>query len=171
MFKTKNDEVFDGGYNPENESTFGEKDDFLTTNKKNESWLDEDYEGQLSVDVYQTAKDIVIKSTIAGIRPEDIDITINNDMVTIRGTRHQETEVDKDNYLFQECYWGGFSRSIILPQSITAAKVHSTLENGILTIRLPMAPQTKKVNVKVTSSKKIKKEKINNIKEGKKKKA
>lgn len=171
MFKTKNDEIIDGGYNTETELSLDDKNDFLTkNNKEHESWLDEDYEGQLSVDVYQTEKDIVIKSTIAGIRPEDIDITINNDMVTIRGVRNQETEVSKNDYLFQECYWGGFSRSIILPQPVKADKVMSTLENGILTIRLPMAPQVKRVNVKVTSSKKEKKEKINNIKGGSKKK-
>lgn len=170
MFKTKNEEIIDNDYNPETEFSLDDKNDFLTkNNKEHESWLDEDYEGQLSIDVYQTEKEIVIKSTIAGIRPEDIDITINNDMVTIRGARKQETEVSKNDYLFQECYWGGFSRSIILPQPIKADKVKSTLENGILTIRMPMAPQVKKVNVKVTSSKKIKKEKVGNIKKGKRK--
>ncbi|MFH1187729.1 MAG: Hsp20/alpha crystallin family protein [bacterium] len=163
MFKIKNDEIIDDDYDSEIELPRGSKNNFLKKNKEQENWLGEDYEGQLSVDVYQTEKDIVIKSTIAGIRPEDIEITINNDMVTIRGSRSQEMEIDKNDYLFQECYWGGFSRSIILPQPVKADKVSSTLENGILTIRLPMAPQVKKVDVKVRSLKKIKKEKVSNI--------
>lgn len=167
MFAIKNDEIpVDNYYDSDTELMFDGKNDFLKKDQKQESWLNEEYEGQLSVDVYQTEKDIVIKSTIAGIKPDDIDITINNDMVTIRGTRNREREVKESDYLFQECYWGGFSRSVILPQAIKADKVKSTLENGILTIRLPMAPQVKKVRVKVKNTKPIKKEKVSNIKRG-----
>jgi HSP20 family protein len=140
-----------------------EKNAFLKKENEQESWFKEEYEGQLSIDVYQNDKEIVIKSTIAGIRPEDIDIAINNDMVTIRGSRQKSSEAQEEDYLFQECYWGGFSRSIILPQAVKADKVKATLENGILTIRLPKAPPVEKVKVRVKSTKKIKKEKVNNI--------
>lgn len=102
-----------------------------------------DAEGQLTIDVYQTDEDIVIKSTIAGVRPEDLDVNINNDMVTIRGERKQEEEVDQENYYYQECYWGPFSRSVILPVEIIAEKAEATMKNGILTIRLPKADTTK----------------------------
>ena len=112
-------------------------------------WLSENYDGQLSIDVYQTTKDIVIKSTIAGVKPEDIDISINKDMVTIRGKRQQDEEISESDYLYQECYWGGFSRSIILPTDIKADKVEATLKNGILIVVLPKANKPKSQNIKV----------------------
>ncbi len=107
-------------------------------------------EGQLTVDVYQTDTEIVIKSTIAGVKPEDLDINITNDMVTIRGTREHEEKVSKDNYFYQECYWGRFSRSIILPQDIVADEADASMKNGVLTIRLPKAHvvTSKKLKVK-----------------------
>ncbi len=112
-------------------------------------WLSENYDGQLSIDVYQTTKDIVIKSTIAGVKPEDIDISINKDMVTIRGKRQQDEEISESDYLYQECYWGGFSRSIILPTDIKEDKVKATLKNGILIVVLPKANKPKSQNIKV----------------------
>src|SRR3989339_56477 len=117
--------------------------------KKEDSWLEEDYEeGQLSVDVYQTKDAIVIKSTIAGVKPEDIDISINNDMVTIRGKREFDDSVQEDDYFYQECYWGGFSRSIILPVEIQPDKVQANLKNGVLTITLPKVAKAKAVSIK-----------------------
>jgi HSP20 family protein len=107
-------------------------------------------EGQLTIDVYQTESDIVIKSTIAGVKPEDLDVSINNDMVSIRGERKNEEQVSEDNYYYQECYWGGFSRSVILPVDIISEKAEASMKNGILTIRLPKADsnKTKKIQVR-----------------------
>ncbi len=116
-----------------------------------QEWLDSgDYEeGQLSIDVYQTDKDIIVKSTIAGVKPEDIDISLNNDMLTIRGKRQMLEEVDEDDYLYRECYWGAFSRSIILPVEIRADKIEAVLENGVLTVVLPKAKTAKRTEIKV----------------------
>ena len=125
-----------------------------TTSPKNtpsgeeESWV-ADQEGQLTIDVYQTESDIVIKSTIAGVRPEDLDIQINNDMVTIRGERRKEEETRDEDYYYQECYWGAFSRSIILPVDIQANKAEAVMKNGILTIRLPKAETAKARKIQV----------------------
>lgn len=115
----------------------------------NGEWMEENYDGQLSVDVYQTEDSIVIKSTIAGVKSEDIDISINNDMVTIRGLRQKQEEVSKEDYFYQECYWGGFSRSIILPVEVKEDKVDAVLENGILTVVLPRSIKTKSTSIKV----------------------
>lgn len=112
-------------------------------------WLEEGYEGQLSVDVYQTEEALVIKSTIAGVRPDDLDVTINNDLVTIRGQRRPEGEVRPDDYFYQECYWGGFSRSIVLPVEVRADQAEATLKNGVLTLILPKAEKGKVVSVAV----------------------
>lgn len=114
-------------------------------------WFDQtDYEeGQLSIDVYQTPGEIVIKSTIAGVKPEDIDISINNDMLTIRGHRSMDKKIREDDYLYRECYWGSFSRSIILPVEVEGEKIEAELENGVLTVTLPKAPNAKGISIKV----------------------
>lgn len=113
-------------------------------------WMPNDFEeGQLSIDVYQTAKNIIIKSTIAGVKPEDIDISINNDMLTIRGKREECKKIKEEDYLYRECYWGSFSRSIILPVDVKASKIDAILENGVLTITLPKAKSSKQISVKV----------------------
>ncbi len=106
-------------------------------------------EGQLTIDVYQTENDIVIKSTIAGVKPEDLDVSINNDMVTVKGERKNEEIVENGNYYYQECYWGGFSRSVLLPVDVIPEKADASLKNGILTIRLPKADTTKTKKIQV----------------------
>lgn len=113
------------------------------------TWLEGGTEGQLAIDVYQTPESIVIKSTIAGARPEDIDISISNDMVTIRGQRFEEANTSEEDYLYQEVYWGGFSRSIVLPVEINADESEASLKNGVLTVVLPKAKKTKSISVKV----------------------
>lgn len=118
---------------------------------KEKSWLEEaeTEEGQLTIDEYQTDQDIIIKSTIAGVKPEDIDISINNDMVTIRGKRTKDEQINAENYYYQELYWGMFSRSIILPVEVDPDKTKAMIKNGILTIKLPKSEKTKikKINV------------------------
>lgn len=126
-----------------------ETDDSVESNA-GEEWLENDYEeGQLSIDVYQTPDKLIVTSTIAGVKPEDIDISINNDMLTIRGKRETQENIDADDYLYRECYWGSFSRSIILPVEIKAQEIEASLENGVLTIVLPKAKVSKQISIKV----------------------
>ncbi len=94
-------------------------------------------EGQLAIDVYETPSEIVIKSTIAGVKTEDLDIGIEENTVNIRGARHNEEKAKSEDYFYQECYWGTFSRSIILPVEVDNENASAALEDGILTIRLP----------------------------------
>jgi HSP20 family protein len=103
------------------------------------SWLDyenDETEGQLAVDVFQTEKKIIIKSTIAGVVPENLKISLHNDLLTIKGCRNLKENVAEEDYLYRECYWGPFSRSIILPSEVDNKKVEADLENGLLTITL-----------------------------------
>lgn len=120
------------------------------TQAPDDPWLTDNFEGQLAVDVFQTPEDIVIQSTLAGVKVEDIDIAVNNDMVTIRGVRKRDRDVKSDEFFYQECYWGGFSRSIILPVDVKSDRVHAALKNGILTVVLPKAdkPRVKSVRVR-----------------------
>ena len=94
-------------------------------------------EGRLTIDVYETDKEIVIKSTVAGVDPSELDINITPDSISIRGERTQEENVSSDSYFYQECFWGSFSRSIILPTEIDPDKAKASLKKGVLTIRLP----------------------------------
>ena len=141
----------------ENEDFFGEAEQSQESlipedETKDENWVDkEEAEGQLSVDVFQTKDNVVIKSTIAGVKPEDIDISIDNDMITIRGERRVEEKVSEDDFFYQECYWGSFSRSIVLPIEVKAEEVEASLKNGVLTVTLPKVKKNKSVAVKVKS--------------------
>lgn len=116
--------------------------------KQDEDWMT-DYEGALNIDMYQTKDNVIIKSTIAGVRPDDIDITVANDMVTIQGSRSREEKIHDDDYFYQECYWGGFSRSVIVPVDIDSEHIEADLKDGILTIIIPKAAKAKTKKVKV----------------------
>jgi len=120
-------------------------------NRPNDDWLP-DSEGQLTIDVYQTPTEIVIKSTIAGVSPEDLDITITNDMVTIKGKREKDEVISEGDYYYQECYWGAFSRSVILPVDVEAEKAEAGMKNGILTLRLPKVEKVKTRKIRVMTS-------------------
>ncbi len=93
-------------------------------------------EGQLAVDIYQQEDKLIIKSTIAGARAEDLNINLNHDLLTIKGTRELKDNIREEYYLCRECYWGPFSRSIILPVEVDPQKIEASLEEGVLTIIL-----------------------------------
>jgi HSP20 family protein len=114
-------------------------------------WSESEPEGQLTVDVYQTPDDIIIESAIAGVKPEDIDVNVTNDSISIKGARHREEKEEGADYLYQECYWGRFSRSIILPQEVDPENADVTFRNGILTVRLPKVNKQRgrKLRVKI----------------------
>lgn len=146
-------------YNDEQESPIAMREETMSfAVREEEPWSSqgsytqsegEGAEGQLTIDVYQTENDIVIKSTIAGVKPEDLDVSINNDMVTVKGERKNEEVVESGNYYYQECYWGSFSRSVLLPVDVIPEKADAALKNGILTIRLPKADTTKTKKIQV----------------------
>lgn len=114
--------------------------------KKN---YDNEPEGQLTIDVYQTPSEIVVESAIAGVKPEDIDINVTSDSITIKGERHREKELKDEDYFYQECYWGRFSRSVILPQEVDPENADVNFKNGILTVRLPKLNRKKAKKLKV----------------------
>lgn len=110
---------------------------------------DDEPEGQLAIDVYQTPSDIVVESAIAGIKPEDIDVTVTADSVSVKGERRRDREIKNDDYYYQECYWGRFSRSVILPQEVDPEKADVSFKNGILTVVMPKLQRKKSRKLKV----------------------
>ena len=106
-------------------------------------------EGQLAVDVYQTDSELVIQSTIAGVKTENLDISIEADTVLIRGNRNEPPEQGEKNYFYQECYWGPFSRQIILPEETDPSRAEAVMKEGILTIRIPKIEREKKRKITV----------------------
>jgi HSP20 family protein len=103
----------------------------------------------LVVDVYETDQDVVVKSSVPGIKPEDIDITITGDTLTIKGETKAKEKVERANYIRQERRYGAFSRSLTLPTTIVAEKAKAEFENGVLTLTLPKAEEVKPKTIKV----------------------
>ena len=111
--------------------------------------ISDESDGELAIDVYNTPNALVIESAIAGVNPDDIDISISPDSVSIKGKREKEEKVKTENYIHQECYWGRFSRTIILPEEIDADKAQANIKNGVLKITLPKLNKSRAKKVKV----------------------
>ena len=131
--------------------------------KKNKKQADElapmpqsyDALGELAIDVFQTPTEIVIQSPIAGVDQENIDVAIENDMITISGKREKQEVVEEKDYFYQECYWGGFSRTVALPtQEVDIEKAKAEMDNGVLTIRIPRVQKMKSKKLKIGTKEK-----------------
>lgn len=113
---------------------------------------DELSEGQLSVDVIQTPDDIIIKTIVAGVNPDDLDVSISRDSVTIRGSREEDMTVSDNEYIHREVSWGSFSRTISLPAEVEVEEADATERFGILTIRLPKIDKERQTKITVKHS-------------------
>jgi HSP20 family protein len=111
--------------------------------------VEEEGAGELSIDVYQTPNEIILKALVAGVRPEDLDISITRDMVDIRGKRVEQKEVNEDDFFYRELYWGSFTRTVLLPQEVDVDSAEATEKHGLLTIRLPKINKDRQAKVKV----------------------
>lgn len=107
---------------------------------------------QLTVDVYQTPSDIVIRALVAGVKPEDLDVAITRDMVTIKGKRMEEKNVSEDGYVYQELYWGSFERTIVLPAEVDVDAAEASEKHGLLTIKLPKINKDRQTKLRVRGS-------------------
>ena len=105
-------------------------------------------EGQLAVDVIETPSQIIIRSAIAGVKPDDLEVNVTGDLVTIRGRREGYKESDESTVHFQECFWGMFSRSIVLPTHVKADEADAVVKNGVLTLTIPKAHGEMRVPVR-----------------------
>jgi len=113
-----------------------------------EEWEEE---GQLSIDMFETDHELIIKAPVAGVKKEDLEVAVTEDMVSIRGKRKEEIKEEKENYFIHECYWGAFSRTQSLPVPVIAEKAEAVLKDGLLTITVPKATKSKGKLLKIKS--------------------
>jgi HSP20 family molecular chaperone IbpA len=108
-------------------------------------------EGELSVDVYQTNTEIIIEAMVAGVKPEDLHLSITRDMVTIKGRRDGNTQVSDDDYFYKELYWGTFSRTILLPHEVEIEEAEAVEKHGLLIVRMPKVDKARQTKLKIKS--------------------
>ncbi len=106
-------------------------------------------EGQLPVDVHQTPSEIILRAFVAGVRPDELSISISRDMVEIEGTRSEREQVSGPDYFSRELFWGSFSRTILLPQEVDVESSTASAKDGLLTIILPKLDKAKQTKLKV----------------------
>jgi HSP20 family protein len=117
-----------------------------------EEWIEEENdEAELTVDVYQTNTEIIVQTMVAGVRPEDLELTISRDMITIRGKREESRTIEEENYFVKELYWGKFSRTISLPQEVEPEEVEATEKHGLLTVKIKKVDKDKKNSIRIRS--------------------
>lgn len=142
--KNKEEVIEEGQENEDRELVSGSE------KSEEKEWFEEDSTtGGLSIDVYEEGDYLVVKSTIAGVKPEDVDVVLDGDMLYIKGKRKKESQASEENYFYQECYWGSFERALKLPIQVESANIEAKLRNGILTVRLRKARKAEKMSVKV----------------------
>ncbi len=136
------DEVFE-----DEEDEFEEREEIH--NKPLSSAHQYEEEGELAVDLYETNTDLFIKTVVAGVRPDELDISITREQVTIRGNRAPERGFDGPSYHIQEVYWGPFSRTVDLPEEIEVDEAEAVAKHGLLILRLPKINKNRETKLKV----------------------
>jgi len=107
--------------------------------------------GQLSVDIYQNETEIVLVAPIAGISKENLELQITDDVLVIRGERKQEDKVPEENYYTKECFWGPFSRSVVLPLEADSENTKASFDNNVLTVRIPKTEREQTKIIKIAA--------------------
>jgi len=129
-----------------------ESRDLLEEEIIEESILNSEEEGELAVDMYQSPTEIIIKTMVAGVKPEDLDISITRDMVTIRGKRMEVYENTENDFFHKELYWGSFSRTIVLPAEIEIEEAEASEKHGLLTLILPKIDKNRQSKLKIRTN-------------------
>ena len=110
---------------------------------------EESVEGQLALDIYQTPTHIVIVAPIAGVQMNDINVAVTEDVLTIKGKRYLEFDIPEEDYFTQECFWGDFSRSIVLPAAVDTTKITASFKDAVLKITIPRTENNKTKIVRI----------------------
>jgi HSP20 family protein len=111
--------------------------------------IENEEDAELSIDVYQTPSEIVVKTMVAGVKPDDLDVSITRDSVTIHGERKEDRTVSGDDYIHQELFWGSFSRTVALPEEIDVDGAEAVEKHGMLILHLPKLDKNKETKLRV----------------------
>ena len=147
-----------GGTKVDEEFDDFEHDDDLIEHEENYSVRGNNLEetpavgGELSVDVINTPSEIIIKAMVAGVKPQDLDVQISRDMVTIVGSREESSEISEQDYYHKELYWGAFSRNILLPEEVDVEMAEAKEKHGLLEIKLPKIDKGRKTKLQIKSN-------------------
>jgi HSP20 family protein len=114
--------------------------------------LTNEEEGELAIDMFQTPTEIIIKTMVAGVKPEDLDVSITRDMVTIRGKRFGSYESEENDFFHKELYWGAFSRTIVLPSEVEIEEAEASEKHGLLTLILPKLDKNRQSKLKIRTN-------------------
>jgi len=112
---------------------------------------EEETEGQLAIDVYQDEENIYLIAPIAGTAPAEVDVSITDEIITIRGERKSGHKASAEDHFVQECYWGPFSRTFVMPVEVNSERAKATLKNGLLTITIPKDARSRTKSLKIES--------------------
>lgn len=112
-------------------------------------WVAPTGAANLAIDMYETKDDVVVKTALPGIKPEQVEVTITGDTLTIRGEAQEENEVKEEDYIRKERRYGSFCRSVTLPSGVKSDKADAVFENGVLTLKIPKADEAKPKSIKV----------------------
>lgn len=121
----------------------------MSENTSGNDWLNEEADGQLSIDVFQDNHTVYILAPIAGVKATDVDITITDEVVSIKGHRQAGHDIGADKHFNQECYWGPFSRTYVLPIAVNSEMAKATLKDGLLRIEIPKDDKVKTKVIKI----------------------
>ncbi len=120
--------------------------------RADEDGVSHEEEGELTLDIYDRGDAFVIQSTVAGVKPEDLDVSITNDTIAIKGKRERIEDIADTNYYYKELFWGPFSRSVILPEEVEEEAAEAHLKFGLLTLHLPKKKRGVRQKLKVKVS-------------------
>ena len=123
----------------------------MTDDSQND-WLSEEADGQLAIDVFQDDHSVYVLAPVAGVKAGDVDISITDEVITIKGTRQAGHDLPADKHFTQECYWGPFSRSYVLPIAINSESAKATLKDGLLRIEISKDEKAKTRMIKINDS-------------------
>ncbi len=151
MFKKRRSflERLTGSIALEDEPEFDDVEESSETLPRERSWQETEEVGDLAIDMHQTPNEIVIQAMVAGVKPEDLDVSISRESITISGKRSESKQVVEENFFFRELSWGSFSRTIVLPQEIEPEEAEAVERHGLLTLRLPKVNKDKIQKLKV----------------------
>jgi HSP20 family protein len=139
-------------FGPKNRGVLLQEEDRHISTQLTSQWMEEPAgEGELSLDVYQTPDEIIVRAMIPGVRKEDIDISISRDTITIKGNRKEDKTIADDNYVVRELYWGAFTRTVRLPHEVDIEHAEASESQGLLTIKLPRVDKDRQAKLRIKS--------------------